>query len=227
MIDLIVVLILIIFAAIGYKRGFIRSALTLCSTVVALVLSFIVYPATNMILKTTPIYTSIYEGVFNKIEAIDFGKGIQSQGNAIIENIKWLPEFLTMQIKNNNNTAMYEMLGVKTIQEYISIYIANMIISMIAIFITWFLLKVILGIVLRMLGSVIEHLPIVSSFNHGFSLIFGLVKGILTLSVIGLVIPLFIALPAFQDISQSIEASVLTKWMYDNNFIIMIYNYFI
>lgn len=227
MIDLIVILILIIFAVIGYKKGLIQSAITLCSSIVALVLSFIVYPALNMILKLTPMYTSIYEGVFKKIEAIDFGKGIQSQGNAIVENITWLPEFLTMQIKNNNNTAMYELLGVKTIQEYISIYIANMIISMIAILITWFLLKVILVGVLRMLGSIIEHLPVISSFNHCSGLIFGLVKGILTLSVIGLIIPLFITVPAFQDISQSIEASILTRWLYDNNFILMIYNYFI
>lgn len=227
MIDLIVILILVIFAVIGYKRGLIRSAITLCSSIVALVLSFVVYPAINMMLKLTPMYTSIYEGVFKKIEAIDFGRGIQSQGNAIVENITWLPEFLTIQIKNNNNTAMYELLGVKTIQEYISMYIANMIVSLIAILITWFLLKVILGTILRMVGSIIEHLPVISSFNHGSGLIFGLLKGIVTLSVIGLIIPLFITLPAFQNISQNIEASILTKWMYDNNFILMLYNYFI
>lgn len=227
MIDLIVILILIIFATFGYKRGLIRSVITLCSSIVALVLSFIVYPAINMFLKLTPLYTSVYEGVFKKIEAIDFGKGIQSQGEAILENITWLPQFLTLQIKNNNNTAMYELLGVKTIQEYISIYIANMIISLIAILITWFLLKIVLVVVLRALGSIIEHLPVISSFNHGGGLIFGLVKGALTLSVIGLIIPVFITLPAFQDISQSIEASILTKWMYDHNFILLIYNYLI
>ena len=227
MIDLIVILILIIFATFGYKRGLIRSVITLCSSIVALVLSFIVYPAINMFLKLTPLYTSVYEGVFKKIEAIDFGKGIQSQGEAILENITWLPQFLTLQIKNNNNTAMYELLGVKTIQEYISIYIANMIISLIAILITWFLLKIVLVVVLRALGSIIEHLPVISSFNHGSGLIFGLVKGALTLSVIGLIIPVFITLPGFQDISQSIEASILTKWMYDNNFILLIYNYLI
>lgn len=227
MIDLILILILIIFATFGYKRGLIRSVITLCSSIVALVLSFVVYPALNMFLKLTPLYTSVYEGVFKKIEAINFGKGIQSQGEAILENITWLPQFLTLQIKNNNNTAMYELLGVKTIQEYISIYIANMIISLIAILITWFLLKIVLVVVLRALGSIIEHLPVISSFNRGGGLIFGLVKGVLTLSVIGLIIPVFITLPAFQDISQSIEASILTKWMYDNNFILLIYHYLI
>lgn len=227
MIDLILSLILIIFATFGYKRGLIRSVITLCSSIVALVLSFVVYPALNMFLKLTPLYTSVYEGVFKKIEAINFGKGIQSQGEAILENITWLPQFLTLQIKNNNNTAMYELLGVKTIQEYISIYIANMIISLIAILITWFLLKIVLVVVLRALGSIIEHLPVISSFNRGGGLIFGLVKGVLTLSVIGLIIPVFITLPAFQDISQSIETSILTKWMYDNNFILLIYHYLI
>lgn len=227
MIDLILIVILIIFATFGYKRGLIGSVITLCSSIVALVLSFVVYPALNMFLKLTPLYTSVYEGVFKKIEAINFGKGIQSQGEAILENITWLPQFLTLQIKNNNNTAMYELLGVKTIQEYISIYITNMIVSLIAILITWFLLKIVLVVVLRALGSIIEHLPVISSFNRGGGLIFGLVKGVLTLSVIGLIIPVFITLPAFQDISQSIEASILTKWMYDNNFILLIYHYLI
>lgn len=226
MIDWIVILIIIIFAISGYKKGLVRSITTLCSSIMALVLSFIVYPAMNMILKLTPIYTSIYQGVFKEIEIIDFGKGIQSQGNAILENITWLPKFLTMQIKNNNNTAMYELLGAKTIQEYISSYIANMIVNMIALLITWLLLKIVLGAVLRLLGSIIEHLPVVSNLNRSIGLILGVLKGIITLSVIGLLIPLIITIPNFQDVSQSIETSILTKWLYENNFILMIYNYF-
>lgn len=227
MIDLIVILVVVIFAIVGYKKGLIRSITTLCSSIVALALSFIIYPAINMILKLTPIYTSIYQGVFKKIEIIDFGKGIQSQGNAILENITWLPDFLTMQIKNNNNTAMYELLGVKTIQEYISSYITHMIVNMLALLITWFLLKVVLGAVFRILGSVVEQLPVVSNLNRGIGLIFGLLKAIITLSIIGLIVPVLITNPGFQNISQSIESSILSKWLYDNNFILMIYNYFI
>lgn len=227
MIDLIVILILIIFAGVGYKRGLIQSVITLCSSVIALVLSFIVYPALNMLLKLSPLYTSVYTGVFTKIEVIEFGKGIQTQGNAIIDNITWLPGFLTEQIKNNNNTAMYEFLGVGTIQEYISTYITNIIISLIAILITWFLLKVVLITILRILGGMIEHLPVISSFNRAGGFVFGLTKGLLTLSVIGLIIPMMLALPVFQSISQSIQASLVTKWLYDNNFILLIYHYLV
>lgn len=224
MIDLVVVLIIAVFALIGYKRGLIQSALTLFSSIAALVLSFIVYPFINMFLKLMPLYTSIYSGTYEKVKGIDFGKGIQSQGNAIIENVTWIPNFLAEQIKNNNNTAMYDLLGVTTIQEYISTFIANMVISMIAILVTWILLKVVLTGVLRILGSVIEHLPVISSFNHIGGLAFGIIKGALTLSIIGLLIPLLITLPMFQEIDQMIQTSIITKWMYDNNLIILIYN---
>lgn len=227
MIDLSIILIMIIFGVGGYKKGFIRSITTLCSSIIALILSFIIYPIVNMVLKLTPIYTSIYQGVFKKIEIIDFGKGIQSQGNAILENITWLPDFLTIQIKNNNNTAMYELFGVETIQEYISSYVTHMIMSMLALLITWILLKVVLGIVFRILGSIIENLPVMSNLNRCAGLIFGLLKGGIALSILSLVVPLLITNPVFQNISQSIEGSILIRWLYENNFILMIYNYLI
>lgn len=224
MLDAVVILILAIFALVGYKKGLIQSALTLFSSVAALALSFVVYPAVNMILKLTPIYTSIYSGSYEKLQGIDFGKGIQSQGNAILENVTWIPNFLAEQIKNNNNTAMYDLLGANTIQEYIATFIANMIIGMIAILITWVILRVVLGGVLRMIGSIVEHLPVVSSFNHLGGFAFGLLKGVLTLSLIGLLIPLFMTFPAFQEAEQLIQASIVTKWMYEHNLIILIYN---
>ena len=227
MIDGIIVLVIIVFGVMGYKKGLFQSITTLCSSILALVLSFIIYPAINTMIKLTPIYTSIYNGVFKKIEVIEFGKGIQSQGSAILENITWLPQFLTVQIKDNNNTAMYELLGAKTIQEYVSSYITNMIISIIAIVITWLLLKIVLTTVFKLLGSIVESLPIVSNLNSGIGLILGLVKGVLMLSIISLLIPLFITIPSFQYVSQSIEGSILAKWFYENNFILMIYNYFI
>lgn len=227
MIDRIILVILIGFAIIGYKRGLIQSLITLCSSVVALVLSFAGYPILNMILKRSPLYSSIYTGVFTKVESIDFGKGIQTQGNAIVSKMTWLPEFLTEQIKNNNNTAMYEVLGVTSIQEYVSTYVTNMIISLSAILLTWFLVKIILVVVLSIIGGVIEHLPIISSFNRGGGFLFGLIKGLFTLSVIGLIIPLVITLPAFQEWAQVIETSVITKWLYENNLILLAYHYFV
>lgn len=227
MTDAIVIAILLIFALVGYKKGLIRSALSLVSTGVALILSFIVYPLVNMLLKVTPIYIGIYEGTLKKVEAIDFGKGLQTQGNAILTNMNWLPQIVTEQVRSNNNAAMYEMLGVRTLQEYIATYVTNMIISLLAILITWFIIKVLLAGGLRAMGGIIEHLPVISTFNRGGGFIFGILKGVVTLSLIGLIIPVFINYPFFQMLSEAIDGSTLTKWLYDNNFILLIYNHYL
>lgn len=226
MVDLVILIIMLLFIAIGAQRGLIRTLITLGSSIAALILSLMVYPVINGILKLTALYTTIYTGVLEKVRGIDFGRGIQSQGNAITENITWLPGFLTEQIKNNNNTAMYEILGVHTIQEYISTYVTNMIISMIAILVTWFLIKVVLMGALRVMGSVVEQLPVISSFNKMGGAIVGLIKGILTLSIIALVMPTFITIPSLNELGQMLQESFLVQYLYNHNLVIWLYNYF-
>ena len=225
MVDGIILAILLIFTVAGYQRGLIRAVVTLGSSIVALALSFIVYPAVNAILKVTALYTMIYTGVFEKVEKIDFGKGIQSQGKAITSNIKWLPEFLTDKIISNNNTAMYEILNVHSIQEYISTYIANMIISMIAILITWFLIKIVLMWGLRTSAGIVEKLPVISNFNHLGGAIIGIIKGLLTLSIIALIIPTIITMPNLSQLGTEIEGSFLAQQLYNHNLVIWLYNY--
>ena len=224
MADTLVIILLLIFAGVGYKNGLIRSAISFVSSGVALILSFIVYPVVNMGLRLTPIYTSIYEGMLKKVQAIDFGTGVQTQGNAILANITWLPATMTEQIKLNNNPAMKEVLGVQVLEEYIATYATNMIISLLAILITWLIIKVLFTGILRTMGGIIEHLPVISTFNHAGGFIFGLVKGVLILAAIGLLIPVFIEYPFFRTLNEQIDQSIFTKWLYDNNFILLIYN---
>ena len=227
MIDKIVIVILLIFAVIGYKKGLIRSVVTLLSSVLSLILALFIYPLTNMILKITPLYTSIYNGTLKQVETIDFGKGLQTQGNAILENITLLPEMITEQIKANNNTEMYRLLDVHSLQEYIATFVANIAINLLAIIVTWLIIKVGIMLLSGSLGGIIEHLPVVATFNRAGGLLFGVVKGIFMLSIIGLIIPVFINWPSFMPLYESIEESVLTKWLYNHNLIISIYDYYL
>lgn len=226
MVDGVILAILLVFMIAGYHRGLIRTVVTLGSSIAALALSFIVYPAVNAILKVTALYIMIYTGVLEKVEKIDFGKGVQSQGKAITSNIKWLPDILTDKIISNNNTAMYEILNVHSIQEYISTYVTNMIISMIAILITWFLIKIVLMWGLRTSAGIIEKLPVVSNFNHLGGAIIGIIKGLLTLSIIALIIPTMINIPNFSEIGTQIQDSFLAQQLYNHNLVIGLYNYF-
>lgn len=226
MMDIIILVIILVFAIVGYYRGMVKSIITLCSSIVALAMSFVVYPLVNQILRLTVLYTLVYSGVFDKVKGADFGKGLQSQGKAITSNIDWLPKFLTEQIVNNNNNAMYKLLKVNTIQEYISTYITDMIMSMIAIVMTWFLIKVVLVWVLKAMGSIIEKLPIISQCNQLGGLIAGLLKGILTLSIIALIIPTFIAIPSLSQLGNVMQDSMILQILYEHNLVIWLYQYF-
>lgn len=225
MLDLSVIIVVSIFGIIGYKRGFIKSILTFGTSIIALVLSFIVYPMMTMLLRITPIYTWIYQTISKKVEDISFGGGLQSQGEAITKNITWMPDILVEQVKNNNNTAMYDLLGATNIKEYISLYVTQMLMGMLALFLTWVVLKIIITTVIKLLSGIIEHLPIISTFNKQGGVCLGIIKGILMLSIVGLIIPILIEIPSIQSIYLEIQSSYLSKWLYENNLIIMVYNY--
>lgn len=225
MLDLGIVVIIFIFAIIGYKRGVIKSALTLGSSVIALILSFIVYPLVEMLLKITPVYGWIYQVIDNKIKDITFSNGLQSQANAITESISWIPDILVEQIKANNNKAMYDMLGVTNVREYISLYITQILIGLLAILITWLTLKIVLGIAVRLIVGIVEHVPVVSTLNRQGGGCLGIIKGVLILSLIALVIPIFVDIPIIQNIDSAIQTNYIAKWLYENNIIIIMYDY--
>lgn len=228
MIDLMIIVWMILFIAVGYRKGLIRTLITFSSSIIALILTFIVYPVVKeIILKVTTLYTLIYTNVFEHIQGIDFGRGLQTQAKSIVENITWLPKVLTEQIASNNNTAMYEYLGVTSIQEYISAFITNTIIALVAILVTWLIIKIALGIGLELISGIIEHLPVISSCNHLGGGILGGLKGLLTVSIVVLVIPMIMMNPSFGELGSLVESSYLAQWIYKYNPIIWIYNYLI
>lgn len=225
MLDLGIIIIICIFGIIGYKRGFIKAALTLGSSVMALILSFIVYPLVETLLKITPVYTWIYQMIDSKIKDITFSNGLQSQGNTITESISWIPDILVEQVKLNNNKTMYDVLGAANVKEYISLYISQILIGLLAVLITWLILKIALGIAIRLVVGIVEHIPVVSVLNRQGGLCLGVLKGVLLLSIIGLIIPIFIDSLVIKNIDMAIQTSYIAKWLYENNIIIIMYNY--
>ncbi|WP_054742718.1 CvpA family protein [Cellulosilyticum ruminicola] len=223
MLDLIILGVLLIFAFVGMHRGLIDEIVTLLGSLGALILSFIVYPLINIILKLTPLYTYINEWVREKVVTIQFGNGVQSQGQAIVRNFTWLPDFMSETLVKNNNPEVYKALGANNIIDYVSISITNIIMSMLALLITWLVLKVVLVGSVRIIGKFVAKLPVISSLNKvgGFGI--GIIKGLLTFWVITLVVPCIIAIPSYGGLETLIEGSVLFKWLYENNLVLLVF----
>ena len=225
MIDLIVIGILVIFAVMGYYKGLVRTALTLISSIVALLLAFVVSPVTNTILEMTPVYQWVTDGVQSKVSEINFIGGIQSQAATIMEEITWLPSVIVEQVKMNNNPAMHRLLGVSQIEDYVSMYITQILVGLVALLISWLIIKLMLNVAVHMTSSIVEHIPIISGVNKQLGLVLGILKGWLTLSIVICVLPLFSQLPMLQDLMKALDTSFLLKWLYENNLVLIGYNY--
>ncbi len=224
MIDILVVVSLLVFSYVGYKRGLVRSVLTLLSSVLALGAAFIVQPIISSFLKGTGIYTWIYTNVANKIGEIDFGLGIQSQSNAIIENITWLPEILVEKIKLNNNFEMYSSLGANNITEYISICISNILIGLLSILIMWIIFKIAIAFLIGFISTVVEHLPIISTLNKYGGLGIGVIKGLFMISLIFLMLPIINEVSIFTGVVNLVNEGAISSWLYENNIIVGVFN---
>ncbi|MBQ8999383.1 MAG: CvpA family protein [Clostridium sp.] len=219
MLDIIIIALLIIFAVVGSKRGVIHTIFAFLSTLLALFLSFIVYPVINTILKLIPMYTMINEKVNQRVSKINFGHSLQGQDQIISEGVNWLPDFVSEVLIQNNNEAVYQTLGVQNVVDYISISITNIIVGLIAILITWVILKCVLAGAICKFGKAIASLPIISSLDHlgGFAL--GIIKGLVTLWIIALIIPFIMT--SSGNLESYIQGTVLCKWLYENNLVLL------
>lgn len=224
MLDLVIIAVIGVFGVIGYKKGFIKTVITLLSSVVALVLSLLMYPVVNTILRFTPIYTYMNKWISERLLGVDFGTGVQTQGSAISSNITWLPQLVSDQVIKNNNQEVYSLLHVSNVSDYISIYLTNIAVGMLAVIITWFVLKILLMFFLKTSDAIVSHLPLIGTVNKMGGAAAGMAKGLLAVWIIGLLIPILITYPVFSSVSDYIANSYLASWLYENNMILILFN---
>ena len=81
-----------------------------------------------------------------------------------IENAPF-PEFLKEQLLENNNTAIYNELGVNSFPNYVAAYLSRMILNLVAFLVT-FLLAIIIVKALMFAVNIIGELPVLGIVNH-------------------------------------------------------------
>ena len=165
LLDLIIVLIIVLFTFIGYKRGLVKTAINILSFFIALVISIALYKTVgNIVINNTEIDEKIEATITSKITS---------------ENLEEKYEILPNALVETGENAVNDM--AKALTEKI-IYIGVFIILFVA-------LKIVLVFV-KILADLITKLPIIKQFDKTGGIIYGLVKGILIVTVIFAVISL-------------------------------------
>lgn len=200
-IDLIVFAIIILFTFIGYKRGFVKIAFSLCTFIVALIVTLILYkPVSSLVISQT-----------------EFDEKIES---AIVDNI--LPDGISandeIDLKLEDN--IYHSLlkeGTNSIQGVAETF-STKIIETIVFLILFTIAKIALRFV-TFFADLVAKLPILNQFNRLGGIIFGFLQGILIILVILALISLFAPM-VDKSIITSINDSMITSKIYANNILL-------
>ncbi len=213
-----VIAILVISAVNGYRKGFLRIAISLFTIVLVICVVTVISPYVSNYLTH---HTKVYDHLKEKVVEV-FSDNNAQYDNTIEENqIKTiesydLPEIITSCLISNNKTEVYQSLMVSLFEEYVAGYLAKMIINAIS-FIGCFLMLWILTWFIIFSADIIARIPIIKGFNKLLGLFAGLVKGLLIIWVGFFVAIIFFGNTIGSQMLTSINSSVLLTMLFNNN----------
>jgi len=210
-VDLIIIIVVAIFALIGYRKGLVQTAYRLISFFAAMFIAWQLYPHVARFLRGTALFPAVQNMISNALNLDEFiYDHAQARGAAIIDALP-LPSAVQQLLHTNNTPAMFEVLQVSTIEEYISGFFANIVINGIAILAVYLLTLLALTIVGGML-DIVTRLPVINTLNRIGGFLFGLILGGIIVWV-GLIAVVLFAAGSNPEWFAMLEASAVAQWM--------------
>jgi len=222
-VDAAVIAIIGLFGIIGLINGFILTVFRLVSFFASVVISLKFYPKVAEFLMKTNIYTGIRDSIYNSLMSqqpalvpkVD-GQAKQAAAEAVVGRMK-LPEFLKDALldKIPNPSSLVD---VSKLMELISDELAKAVTGILSLILLYVLVRIGL-IFLKFILKGIANLPVLKQIDKLGGFAFGAVEGLLTVYIIFTVLMLFSAAPWFKAFSDSVSASKIAIFFYQNNFI--------
>lgn len=129
------------------------------------------------------------------------------------------PAFLKDLILENNNTTIYEELGVSTFAQYVARYISRMAINIVSFLVT-FILAIIIVKALMAAIDIIGELPGVGFFNHLGGGVVGAFMAVMIVWLGFLVMTLLYTTAAGAATFEMIEQSEILTFLYEKNILL-------
>jgi uncharacterized membrane protein required for colicin V production len=215
---LVVLAILVINALIGRKVGFIKTVFSLCSLVLALILTVWISPLVNDFIRGNE---KFYDSITSKVEKMLPFAEEEAKANeqiSLIEGLK-LPQSIKDSLIENNNSEVYEELSISGFKSYVSNYLTGIIINALAFITTFVIILVILWIISIAL-DLISKLPLLNSINKTAGLLAGLVHGLIVVWIFFILLTVFGSAEFGQKALEMVEESQVLSIIYNNNFLL-------
>lgn len=215
------------FVVRGHKRGFLRSALTTFSFVIAIVLaSALTAPVSNM-LENSSFGSRISENVSESIDeklseyAEELSLGEDEQ-DSFLESLA-LPSIVRDSLKETNTAEDYAQMGVTSFKEYTAQKVTDVIINAAAYIIVMVIAAIVLKIILR-LAKFVNKIPVIGGINRFLGALLGVFEGLLVLWAIGLAIIVFSNTAFGIKAVSIIQSNAFLNAVFDNNLLVAMFS---
>ena len=211
-------MIFLICVIVGMTRGFIKIVASLVATLIIIALVMFLSPYVSKgILKMTPLETVVQKKCAdmlteNKLGEAEIPREVQISA---IENAD-VPEIFREMLLENNNSEIYEALGVVTFGEYIGAYLAKVIADFAGFILTMIVVTIVVRSVIYTLG-LIGDLPVIGGLNRIAGGVLGVGIGVIIVWVLFIGITLIYSTAVGKICFENIADSRLLTYLYENN----------
>lgn len=218
LVDIIVVVIVLAFILVGWKRGFLLSVYALFSMIVAVALACVLSPAVSAGLEKTGLQDKLETKIAAYVETElteKFGENADISTEEAAEELP-LPSFLTGKIAEDAEESAAS--PIKSVSERVGIKSAELICGVIAFILIFFIVMVIM-MVLKIILKLASKLPVLKQADAVGGVLIGFVQGVLFICVLALLLSVFSSTQSMRGIVSAVEDSHIAKYIYENNFI--------
>lgn len=202
----------------GHYKGFLRLAVSAAALIATLVIVNVAMPEVSSFLKD---HTPVYHWVEQQISEVftldhrDDGTEMRSEQRQAIEELN-LPREIKNMLIENNNSEIYQSLGVSAFTDYVGQYLTDVIFHAFSFIVLFILVRFGIFILVKWL-DLVARLPIISGLNQLAGALLGGIQGLFYLWIGCLFLTAFSATAWASSVLMMIEESKWLSFLYHYN----------
>lgn len=217
--DIVIIAIMALSIFLGYRKGLVKIAVKLCAFLIAVIISIVFYkPVSNIIINNTKLDEKIESKIIeNGSIKIEDKEEVQEdmQGQDEVENNENFLENVHGYVDEKITETQNEL--VKKAAKEISGRLINII-----VIVGLFIITRLILVLLVLISDIITNIPIIKQFNKLGGILYGIIRGLLVIYIILAIVFLVASISGNSDIIETIESSIITKFMYESNILLNI-----
>lgn len=216
----------------GARKGFFRTAISMISMILVLLIVSWINPYIGKFLREgTPVYDFVQKRCEQLLESqmadsagfpegtkIDLPKDTEiplETQIGLIERVP-LPQTVKDALIENNNSEIYNTLGVENFMDYISGYIAYYITNGIGFLLSFLIAMTIIKVILYAI-DILTALPVIGFFNVIGGMLLGIVQAVLWIWIMFLIVTVLSNTEIGAIFMGQIEGNVILRYLYEKN----------